>query len=560
MQRVLLMFLMIGAFIACDDASRTKMPDDTATADADTVVAACGNGTIEEDEICEPGDTADCTEVTIGYSGTATCYDDCSGWDMTECIDTDECAVDPDICGDAAYAACENTVGAYKCTCTDGYVPTSDDKLCIPRYDFDGPTYNGDLLLIVNEDADGDNQAFIGTMPESLLMKSALPAVAAVEEPLTRPAFRDRIVPLPLHATPDRRLGVQRMIDPVPDPALGDRRNFWAYNFNTGDRYESEAEAVYVGEKCIIWAQMPVRVSSYAAQSVGEEFDQNIFALITSTFYEASDVDQNGKITIFFLDAGGNAGGYFSPYELYDYEDSNKTDMIYIEEMTAQWGDYAVGIIAHEFTHLVHNNRDELVEGKPQMNTWVMEGMSTSGEHVYGGFQSDYKSTYNSNETIANGMSVTYWEYTSQDIIGNYALTYLFHQYLRIHSGQGTELFREIIESEDNDVRDYDAVIQKYIDPELDTAKMLTNFRIALITNEATGLYGFKKESGFSGFARRYWPGVGGNDFYLRGGGALQISLDAPFKEPGDYDGGIRFIGIVSGKKATITADEYKGE
>ncbi len=559
MQRVFLMFLMIGAFIACDDAAQTKMPDDTAVADTDTVVAACGDGTVAEDEVCEPGDTADCTEVTVGYSGTATCYEDCSGWDMSDCVDTDECADEPGICGDASYASCENTEGAYVCTCANGYVPTSDDKLCVPKYDFEGSTYNGDLLLIVNEDADGNNQAFIGTMPETLLMKS-VPATASVEEPPTRPAFRDRVIPLPAHATPDRRLGVNRFIEPEPDPVVGDRKYFWAYNFNTGDRYESEAEAVYVGEKCIMWAQLPVRVSTYAAQDIGKEFDNTIYGLITETFYEASDVDQNGKITIFFLDAGGNAGGYFSSYELYDFEDSNRTDMIYIEEMTAQWGDYAVGIIAHEFTHLVHNNRDELVEELPQMNTWVMEGMSTSGEHVYGGFQSDYKSTYNSNDSIANGMSVTYWEYTSQDIIGNYALTYLFHQYLRIHSGQGTALYREIIESEYNDDRDYDAVIQKYIDPELDTAKMLTNFRIALVANEATGLYGFKKESGFSGIARRYWPGAGGNDFYLRGGGALQIGIDGSFKAPNDSDGGIRYIGIWSGKKATVTADEYKGE
>jgi hypothetical protein len=187
--------------------------------------------------------------------------------------------------------------------------------------------------------------------------------------------------------------------------------------------------------------------------------------------------------------------------------------------------------------------------------------MSTAGEHVYRGFQRDYKSTYNSNESIANGMSVTYWEYTSQDVIGNYALTYLFHQYLRIHAGQGSDFYRELIESPNNDYRDHDALIKKYIDPDLNTLKMLTNFRIALITNEATGLYGFKKESGFTGFEKRYWPGVGDNDFYLRGGGALQLRLTTgSFRDPGDSDGGIRYIGIFGGTKAPVTREEYLGE
>jgi len=260
-----------------------------------------------------------------------------------------------------------------------------------------------------------------------------------------------------------------------------------------------------------------------------------------------------------FLDAGGQAGGYFSPYELGDFEDSNRCDMIYIEQMAAMWGSgrYANGIIAHEFTHLVHNNRDEIIEKTPNQNAWMMEGMSTSGEHVYGGFQSDYKSEYNSNESIANGMSVTYWEYYSQDVVGNYALTYLFHQYLRIHLGQGNAFYRELIEGPSNDYLDHEALIKNYLDADLSFSDMLVNFRIALIVNEKTGLYGFKGETGFSGFQKRYWTPPAGGEFYLRGGGALQLKITKPFKAPKDYDEGIRYIGIFTGLTAPITREEY---
>ena len=36
-----------------------------------------------------------------------------------ECLDIDECAVHPDICGEAAY--CFNLVGGYLCYCREGF-------------------------------------------------------------------------------------------------------------------------------------------------------------------------------------------------------------------------------------------------------------------------------------------------------------------------------------------------------------------------------------------------------------------------------------------------------
>jgi len=564
------MTIFFGAvlFVSCESATKSRLSDQEATedalagADTDVTIPKCGNGTIEEGEVCEIGNTADCTTVTAGYKGTATCREDCSGWDATTCADINECTINPTICGAPDYASCTNTDGSFTCTCTNGYIPTSDKRLCIPRYDFEGPQYSGDLLLIVNEDADGNNQAFIGTLPSNLFTTAE-----QAQQPIPRserfffPRF-GRIVPLPPGVTPtELTRRTYRAIEPTPDPEIGATRTFWAYNFNTGDRYQITAQAIYVGEYCILWAQVPVYVSASTAAAIGKEFDETLYPLITQTFYEASDVDGNGKITMLFLDAGGQAGGYFSPYELGDFEDSNKCDMIYIEQMTTIWGNgrYAMGIIAHEFTHLVHNNRDDLVEHNPNQQAWMMEGMSTSGEHIYRGFQSDYKSEYNSNESIANGMSVTYWEYTSPDVVGNYALTYLFHQYLRIHSGRGNAFYRELIEGEYNDYRDHDTIIKKYIDPNLDTAKMLTYFRIALIVNEPTGLYGFKKESGFSGFQKRYWNPSAGSEVYLRGGGALQIKITKPFTEPKDRDEGIRYIGIYTGATAPITREEYLG-
>lgn len=49
--------------------------------------AICGNGVVESGEVCEIGDTIDCGNLK-GYKpgNAATCLDDCSGWDTSNCI------------------------------------------------------------------------------------------------------------------------------------------------------------------------------------------------------------------------------------------------------------------------------------------------------------------------------------------------------------------------------------------------------------------------------------------------------------------------------------------
>ncbi len=224
--RIMLFTLCTLVIAACDDATSAKPLDneagaDTTTPDEDTLTPGCGNGVVEveEEEVCEKGQQTDCTTITSGYTGTAVCRDDCSGWDATTCTDMDECAEDPTICGDPAYASCKNTDGAFECTCTNGYLPTSDKRLCVPRYDFEGPEYVGDLLLVVNDVPDGNYQAYIGTLPKDLLMAPPSEEPAEVRAATTPFPTFGRIAPLPPHITrEDYARRIYRAIEPVPDP------------------------------------------------------------------------------------------------------------------------------------------------------------------------------------------------------------------------------------------------------------------------------------------------------------------------------------------------------
>ncbi len=57
-----------------------------------TLGQTCGNGQIDEGEICEIGDTKDCSEIGAYYSGTdAPCLDDCYGYDVSGCTALPTC-------------------------------------------------------------------------------------------------------------------------------------------------------------------------------------------------------------------------------------------------------------------------------------------------------------------------------------------------------------------------------------------------------------------------------------------------------------------------------------
>jgi len=114
-------------------------------------------------------------------------------------------------------------------------------------------------------------------------------------------------------------------------------------------------------------------------------------------------------------------------------------------------------------------------------------------------------------------------------------------QYLRIQADQGSTIYREVIEHPENNHKAVEAIIQKYIDPQKSFEEFMVDFRLALILNEATGLYGFKGETGFDNFTKHVYEG---REVDLRSGGAILINIDGNFEPSGDQGEHIRYFGI----------------
>ncbi len=175
--------------------------------------------------------------------------------------------------------------------------------------------------------------------------------------------------------------------------------------------------------------------------------------------------------------------------------------------------------LSHEFQHMVNFNQNVLIEGSSnEMDVWLDEGLAMASEQAYTGKGlQDRVDYYNVSNAIRNGQSLLYWDQDG-DLLSNYSLSYLFMQYVKIQTGQGNKIFKEILRDSNNNYKAVENVAKKYINPNMTFGKLMTSFRIALLLKEPTGLYGFKGDPFFYQLKERIFTGSSAN---LRGGGAV---------------------------------------
>ncbi|HPS29311.1 MAG TPA: SUMF1/EgtB/PvdO family nonheme iron enzyme [bacterium] len=112
----------------------------------------CGNGNLEEREICERGHISDCTALNseIFISGTAECYNDCSGWNVSKCRSSQceniECGIISVVENDYVFE--------FECgKCDEGDICTFENKCIVP-------CGSGKCGTIVIKDSIGEDMSF----------------------------------------------------------------------------------------------------------------------------------------------------------------------------------------------------------------------------------------------------------------------------------------------------------------------------------------------------------------------------------------------------------------
>ena len=349
-------------------------------------------------------------------------------------------------------------------------------------------------------------------------------------------------------------------------------RNFTTLNFQN-DKYETiTAELKYSGNKADIWVHED-KISDAQAILVGKEFDNKIYSLINENFGEESDVDRNSKINILIYDIKDNYGysnsftqGYFNPNDLYNTKNSNKGEILYIDtyptmDVTDYDGNQGIEslytIIVHEFQHMVSFNENKIKENGEQLDTWIDEGLSMAAERMYTKTpRMDRIEYYNRSNGIVNGHSLLYWDY-NYDTLANYSLSYLFMEYLNLQLDKGDSIYKEIINSKNNNYLAVEEVIKKYLGANTTFGQFTTNFRLALALNQSSGKYGFKGKDGFDKIEKRIY---GGSNIDLRGGGAVVVEANGSLNIPSDKGDDIVYVGSEDIEKNKINHIQIIGD
>jgi hypothetical protein len=305
----------------------------------------------------------------------------------------------------------------------------------------------------------------------------------------------------------------------------GTRKTFWATDLTTAPNYkyyQVNAELLYEGAFCLIYADVKSSVSLTQARSIANEYDYNIHNKVTDSFGTIRDLDRNGKVTFLLLDiqdgyipmtSPSYTGGYFYSMDMYSkstYPHSNETDMLYLDTYPTNVGSESFfATMAHELQHLIEYSQTT-AQSRAAKDTWINEGLSTAAEYLYGGDPSnriaDYVLDYYGSMRYGNNFFVWdgFWESPSagarQDTVANYDTAYLFFQWLRIQASNGKGIYKDIMANNYGDYRDvFDAALSRFPAdsvsywPELMRDWLLSNYAY----KRSNGIIGYGKDSGF---------------------------------------------------------------
>lgn len=426
----------------------------------------------------------------------------------------------------------------------------SSEASAIANVDLSGSSYSGNKLVVTNESLSLATQS-TGTL-------SNVTMDTQIIDGLDQGAYR--INPeIPVTQSPGAPLVNSSMESNMILANVNDERSFYTHNYQTQQYETITARCAYVGIHSEIWVDKNeaagTTLTAEEAQTLATEFDQNIYDLITTNFYAAPDVNNDSKVAILVYDikdgysgSGGYVGGYFNGNDLFNGANSNQLDMIYVDTYplirTENNLGHSYSTMAHEFQHMVNFNCNKDQSG--QMETWLNEALSLAAEHLYEGVQSSRISYYNNSTAIADGRSVMDWN--NSDSLPNYALSYLFSQYLRtqieakLDEGLKTDIYKQIIVDPGDANTALANAIKANIDSDMTTEKFMTNFRVAMVLKADSGSYSFGKDAAlFSDITTKLSTQTSAD---LKGGGAIVKGISGSFTAPVVHGVNITYIGV----------------
>jgi hypothetical protein len=296
------------------------------------------------------------------------------------------------------------------------------------------------------------------------------------------------------------RPGWHELKDALIAMTIGERKNFFTYNFETSGYESKEFELRAIGEKAVIWVER----AEFAPNKVSDEKIAELMrSLETSTpansidsqngivvnnrriFGNAPNVDGSGRVSVLLTNIpvrenGLTTGGYFTSVNLSQTNsNSNRADIIYINTSLIYNPnrsvnlDGALSTLAHEDQHLIHASFGTL-------STFLNEGQSEWAE-IANGY--DVRPASNLQTTQEVNRQLFTWRSGQTEVLFDYARAGLFHSY--VAERVGPEATGTITRSGRNGVEAYNRALTG---SGISFEELLIDFHTAnLVNNAAVG-------------------------------------------------------------------------
>ena len=222
-----------------------------------------------------------------------------------------------------------------------------------------------------------------------------------------------------------------------------------------------KATIVKETENLIVYVERGETYNSSSLDFVCEEFEK-YYIKEKSIYGNHTDVDNNGKIIILFLDlnpyssssSSSILNGYFNPADLIDGQ-GNNADMLYMDLSGLNNNpDYMAGTILHELQHLINYNVNVLENGS-EMDVWLNEALSESTSVLFN------SATIKSRNKEFN--SINYYCFYTWDlpinVFANYPSASVFMNWLYVKSDYDENVFKNIAASKS--VSSYNRVLSQ---------------------------------------------------------------------------------------------------
>ncbi|MFW9993681.1 MAG: hypothetical protein ACFFD4_16665 [Candidatus Odinarchaeota archaeon] len=224
---------------------------------------------------------------------------------------------------------------------------------------------------------------------------------------------------------------------------VGTVRDIWGLDYVSSTAVEISSTLRGAGAHCQIWVEdiyWDTDVTQSDVDAIIDEFENKIWPLATLYFGYPADIDSDGVVNVSILlhDTGPDIAGYYWSYT----QSLNGFEIFYMTKDTGPDNNNLMGTLVHEFQHMIHDSADGSEE------RWLDEGCADFAKALGGYFvgNQSWKIPY---FEVDPATSLIYWDYYEDDhnVLVNYAMSYLFIEYLNEYYGGNTAIYSLVQDS-----------------------------------------------------------------------------------------------------------------